>query len=115
MLFGRWQWSTTKMFCWWEEAAKLSSGVVLMAAEVYDGGIVWEAAIVSNCDVFLAAEVDGISGGGVVWRATNIISNIVVWAVEGGGGISIWRAAHINANVIMRSGNERWRHHLLTV
>ena len=61
---------------------------------------------VSNCTVLMVAtEVDGIGGSDAVWRATNIISNTVVWVAEGGGGSCVWRAAYIIGNVIMRLGN----------
>ena len=40
--------------------------VLLLAEEVDDDSAVWEAAIVSNRDVLLVAEVDAISGGDAV-------------------------------------------------
>ena len=70
------------------------------------GSDVWEAAaIISSHHVLLVADVDVFGGDVVVWRARDIVSNIVVRAAEGSGG-SVWRAAYINDIVVMKLAND---------
>ena len=78
--------------------AEVNIGIVLLATEVDSGSVVWEAAIISNCD--------GIGGSNDVWRATNIISNSTMWVAEGGNGCdSVYRVAYASGNIVMRLAN----------